>query len=331
LEPDNVSQWSGTLLGQAMVATAARLQAAGYTPRFIAPSNTNMGNAVTYFDQLAAVPGALTHLEELSYHRYGGVSAANLQALVSRADQNGLKTAMLEWWSGGNTIDVFLDDLINGKNSAIQQATIAGPNAQPNDFSLYSMDITNPASPQLSMTNPTRLRRQYYKWVRMGAQRIGAGSSDPAFVPAAFVNTNGSRVVVVKGDTAGTVEVQGLPAGTYHINYSTLTDFDHQLPDVDLREGGVVAGALPGAGVITFYGDGTMGSGGGGAGGAGGGGATGAGGGGAGGAGTGASSGADGGGEGGCGCRAAGGGNGGSFAALVLVALAAAARRRRAA
>lgn len=32
LEPDNVTQWNGTLIGQAIVAAAARLQANGFTP-----------------------------------------------------------------------------------------------------------------------------------------------------------------------------------------------------------------------------------------------------------------------------------------------------------
>jgi hypothetical protein len=72
LEPDLVGQWNGTKMGQAIVAAAARVRALGHTPRFVAPSTTNMANAPTWFDALAAVPGATGVLAELSYHRYQG-------------------------------------------------------------------------------------------------------------------------------------------------------------------------------------------------------------------------------------------------------------------
>lgn len=291
LEPDNVSQWNGTYLGQAMVAAQNRLLAAGYTPRFVAPSNTNMGNAATYFDGLAGVAGALTYLDELCYHRYGGVSPANLQALVTRGNNNGLKLAMLEWWNNGNTIDVFLEDLIDGQNSAIQQSVLAGPAAALNELPLYSIDVSNPANPTLTMTNKTRLRRQYYKWVRLGAQRIDASSDDGAFVPAAFINTDQAWVVVVQGDTGADIEVSGLPAGTYHANYSTQAAFDVQLADQSIGGGQSLSGSIPEAGVITFYGDGIPQGGAGGGGGTGGSGALGGGGTSAGGGGSGATGG----------------------------------------
>jgi hypothetical protein len=70
LEPDNVSQWSGTLIGQSIVAAAARLQAKGFAPHFIAPSNTDMSNVAGYVDAAAAVSGALAYWDEISYHRY---------------------------------------------------------------------------------------------------------------------------------------------------------------------------------------------------------------------------------------------------------------------
>ena len=60
----------GTLIGNCIVAAAARLTANGFTPSFIAPSNTHMGNAITYFNQMANVSGAMQHVVELSYHRY---------------------------------------------------------------------------------------------------------------------------------------------------------------------------------------------------------------------------------------------------------------------
>ncbi|MCU0915335.1 MAG: hypothetical protein MUC88_12330 [Planctomycetes bacterium] len=64
-----------------------RRRRAGFEPAFVASSNTNMVTAVTWFDQMVTVPGVLPVLREFSYHRYGGVSPANLQAIAARARQ----------------------------------------------------------------------------------------------------------------------------------------------------------------------------------------------------------------------------------------------------
>ncbi|UCG59071.1 MAG: SBBP repeat-containing protein, partial [Phycisphaerales bacterium] len=126
LEPDNVSQWDGALLGRAIVAAADRLRADGFDPVFVAPSNTSMANAITYFDDMVRVPGVLPFLREFSYHRYAGVSVQNLQAIAARAKQYGVDTSMLEWWTSGNTYHTLHEDLKIGNNSAWQQEAISG-------------------------------------------------------------------------------------------------------------------------------------------------------------------------------------------------------------
>jgi O-glycosyl hydrolase len=95
LEPDNVQQWNGTRLGEAIAAAAARLEAAGFAPRFAAPSNTSMSQIIAYFDDMVAVPGAARHLEMFSYHRYGA-NDATLALIVERAIERDLETGMLE-------------------------------------------------------------------------------------------------------------------------------------------------------------------------------------------------------------------------------------------
>jgi len=244
LEPDNVSQWNGTLLGRAIVATAARLEAAGFDPVFVAPSNTNMGNAVTYFDQMIAVPGVLPYLHEFSYHRYGGVSLQNLQAIASRAAQHGLTTSMLEWWTDGNTYRTLHEDLKIGNNSAWQQAAVSG---------YFDIDASNPMNPTFAVNAKTQLTRQYYRFVRPGAVRIEALSQDERFDPLAFINKDGGYVVVVKSDAAGEFSVGSLPAGTYGIKYATAGQSDVDLPDQAIRSGQAVLASIPAAGVLTVY------------------------------------------------------------------------------
>ena len=244
LEPDNVSQWDGRLLGEAIVACAARLEANGFDPVFIAPSNTNMGNAVAYFDRMMDVPGVLPYLHEFSYHRYGGVSLQNLQAIASRAQQYGLTTSMLEWWTDGNTYRTLHEDLQVGNNSAWQQATVRG---------FFDIDDTNPNNPSFSINSKTSFTRQYFKFVRPGAVRIEATSLEKPFDPLAFINEDGGYVVAVKCDEGGTLSIGGLPAGTYGVKYTTAGESDMDLPDQIIDPGWPATASIPDAGVLTVY------------------------------------------------------------------------------
>jgi O-glycosyl hydrolase len=252
LEPDNVSQWNGTTLGRAIVAVQARLNAAGYYPEIIAPSCTNMGNAASYLDALAAVPGALSALDEICYHRYGGVSDANLQALASRGQQHGKNTSMLEWWSTANGIDVLFKDLTMGRNSAWQQGSLAGVGPVSDDMALYMVN-TNAPAPIVQINRKTRLLRQVYRFVRRGAVRVAATTSNPNFQPVAFLNADGRAVVIIRGTAGGSFTVAGLPAGTYGLNYSTAAQFNQSLPWQTLAAGGVVTASIPAAGALTVY------------------------------------------------------------------------------
>ncbi len=97
LAPNDVSGWSPDKLGAVIVATAARLQAAGFAvPDFIGPSTSNMGAAPSFIDGILAVPGAAPLIKEFSYHRYGG-TLSDLQQIASRAVQQGKRTSMLEY------------------------------------------------------------------------------------------------------------------------------------------------------------------------------------------------------------------------------------------
>jgi len=253
LEPDNVSQWNGTTVGNAIVATVARLNAAGYAPEIIAPSCTNMGNAISYFDAIANVPGALSALDEICYHRYSGVSDANLQALASRAQIHAKRTSMLEWWSTGNSIDILFNDLTVGMNSAWQQGVLGGLGSLDANMALYKINVADPSAPVVQVNNKTRLLRQVYRFVRRGAVRIDATTSNATLQPLAFMNTNGGPVVVIRANAASDFTIQGLPAGTYGINYSTDTEFNINRADQKIAAGGTITNNIPAPGVITIY------------------------------------------------------------------------------
>jgi hypothetical protein len=252
LEPDNVSQWNGTTVGRAIVAAAGRLKAAGFEPVFVAPSTTNMGNAVTYFDRMVEVPGAVEYLRELSYHSYGGVSLQNLRTIADRAKQYGIDTSMLEWWSGGNGYRTLHEDLKTGTNSAWQQGALAG--ALGSEMALYTIDDSDPANPRILLGDATKFTRQYYRFVRPGAVRIKSVSKESVFDPLAFINKNGGYAVVVKCDAGGDFSIGGLAAGNYGVKYTTASRYDADLPDQTIGAGQAVLTGIPAAGVLTVYG-----------------------------------------------------------------------------
>lgn len=257
LEPDNTN-WRGRPIGEALVATAKVLRANGFEPDFIAPSNTNMAAAIRYFDEMVQVPGVLDHLTEFSYHRYGGVSDANLEAIGERAVRHGINTAMLEHIGSG--YEALHADLSIGRNSAWQQFALAYGGSKPTSEArdrggvYYLVDASDPQRPMIVMANRTRFLRQYFKFVRAGAQRVGAQSTHQAFEPLAFVNTNGTNVVVVKAAEGGDFTVVGLPAGAYGIKYTTEGEYDIDLPELTIAAGDSLSAAIPDKGVITVYG-----------------------------------------------------------------------------
>ncbi|MCK4722773.1 MAG: hypothetical protein KAT75_05695, partial [Dehalococcoidia bacterium] len=250
LEPDN-SAWNGTRIGNCILAATSRLEAIGFSPRFIAPSTSNMGKAPGYFDAMAQVLGILKvsqYIEEISYHRYGGVSDTSLQAIANRAVQYGINTSMLEWWSGGNGYHTLHKDLKMGRNSAWQQG-IFGDEYNP-PIALYHI---NPTNYNVTIGPKTKFTRQYYKFVRPGAVRIEATSNSGTFDPLAFINSNGKYVVVVKADAGGTFTIDRLPPGDYGIKYTTSSEYDRDLPDQSIGSGESVTTGIPGVGVLTVY------------------------------------------------------------------------------
>jgi hypothetical protein len=249
LEPDN-NQWTGTKMGHALVATGDRLAAAGYRPDFIAPSTANMANAITWFDALVAVPGAAQYLTDLAYHRYGGVSTGNLQTLQARAQAYGLRTSMLEHIGSG--YQDLHQDLTLGRNSAWQQFILAWCGTQDNGGFHYPIDISTPTAPQILLGSRTRYLQQYFRDVRFGAVRHEATSTTSTFEPLAFRNPTGRWVVVVKANTGGSFSVAGLPAGTYHLTYTTASALRTALPDATISTGQPVIASIPATGVLTI-------------------------------------------------------------------------------
>lgn len=245
LEPDN-SAWTGQQIGAALAAAGARLESNGFAPDFIAPSNTDMAAAIGYFDQLIQVPGASQYLNEFSYHRYVNASDNNLRTIADKASQYNLNTSMLEHIGSGH--EALYADLTIANNSAWQQFTLAYCTSD-NAAQYYWIESTG----EIHLSHSARFLRQYFKFVRAGAQRIGSNTSNGTFSPVAFINPDGSYVVVVKANSGGAFDVSGLPAGTYNVTYTTNNQYDVQVPPSTIDEGEALNTSIPDYGVLTIY------------------------------------------------------------------------------
>lgn len=254
LEPDTgTANWSSTQVAQAIKAAGDRLVANGFVPSFTAPSTTNAANAPVFIDQIVQTSGAMPYVGEFSYHRYCCASDTVLQNIASRGVLFNKPTSMLEWI--GADYSTLHQDIKLGRTSSWQQFCLAGPTSWGPDSGdrYYIVDDSNASAPIVTMGSRTKFLRQYFKFIRAGAQRVEALTGNANFDPLAFFNTNGKYVVVVRAVTGGSINVSGLPAGTYGVKYTTASQYDIDATDVTLTTGQPLAASIPSGGVITIY------------------------------------------------------------------------------
>jgi O-glycosyl hydrolase len=255
-EPENTA-WTGTQIGQALVAAKARLVAAGYPGlNYIGPSPSSAGHMQTMANSMLAVPGAAAALTTLSYHRYDSPGASTIGALDAYAKSKGLQLDMSEWIDA--TADTLLEDLTVGNVASWQKWAIADRKeaGRTNPQAFYYLCDISTTPPSITMAPNTALLAQYFRYVRLGAVRVAAQSSVTARRPVAFINADGTYVVVVK-TTAGTgaqaVTVSGLPAGTYGVRTTTYSGQAADQADVVAAANGTLTVTLA-DGITTLFG-----------------------------------------------------------------------------
>jgi glucose/arabinose dehydrogenase len=248
-EPDQVPGWGATEMGRVIARAGARLAGLGWRPDFVAPSTVNKAAAISYFDAMMAVPDAARYLNDLSWHCYSDTGSNTSAAIGAKAVQYGVRTSMTECWTTSNTYLMLHQELKASRNASWQLGVINGVNGY------YEVS----GSGQVTLRPKAKHIRQYYKYIRAGAKRIDATTTNSAFDPVAFVNTDGRTVVVVKATTGGSFTVTNLPAGSYGIFYTTgpdgltVSNYDVNLPDQTISQGRGLTTSIPGAGAITVY------------------------------------------------------------------------------
>lgn len=254
----------GYFMANAIVAAGKLLAANGYPSKvFVAPSSSNLVHATAYFDEMVRqVPESSKYLAEVSYHLYGGADRRSREGIAFRALSRGLKVSQGEFI--GATYEDLHQDLKVAQVSSWEQYTICWVMSQTGDNGgqyYVADDVSNPTNPPLVMGSRTKFLRQYFKYIRRDALRIGATSSYPGFDPLAFKNADGREVVVVKASSGGSFKIHGLSAGTYGIKYTTAKQYDVDEQAVTISSRQPLDANIPDAGVITIYGTSSTGSG----------------------------------------------------------------------
>jgi hypothetical protein len=211
LEPENTADWNdGGNVGRGAVAAATRLRAAGYDPEFIAPSTMSAGNAVPFFNAAIAVNGAANLFSMLSYHRY---AAGDYAGIRDAARARGIQTGMLEFFTA--SVDDLVEDLTVANVSAWEKYAVAAPNAT-SDYAYLYANVSDPANPVVTLGSKAAQMMPYFRFARLGAVRVGATSDSGGVTPVAFVNTNDTQVLVVKGDGAP-LTIRGMRDAVYGV------------------------------------------------------------------------------------------------------------------
>ena len=244
LEPDLVPQWRPRLLGEAIAAAARRLRENGIEPAFVAPSTTDMAQAPVWIDAIAEVDGAMSAIVELSYHRYRNASPKAAAEIAERAARHDRSAAMLEWWFGRATAQVLYEDLTIA-NAAAWQGRVLG--------TLFKIGERS-GEQSIDVADETRLTRQYFRNVRLGAQRLGAYATETRHVRAsAFVNPDGAYAIIADVTGAIALTVTGVPPGRYRVSYVLENGELVQVAELIETDGeGVLSMQMPGKGIIAF-------------------------------------------------------------------------------
>lgn len=277
-QPQTNKNWDPADLADVLVAAGDRLAAAGFRPDFIGPSTTLMHDVTPYVRAMVRHnPRVTQYLSEISYHRYGRSRAAEQllrDDILPMRDffnaQGGMQAdlSMLEWWvspdvnrypgvyddaTGAyyNYVDLH-QDLREGDNSswqvggAIVWTTEAARGA--------NLGLIAPSGNIIDVENAF-MTGQYTRNIRRGAVRIRATSNQGQDDPLAFVNRDGRRVVIVKGEYGSEVAIAGLPAGRYVIDYGARDGRRVSLPAQTISNGDyVVVRNIPGNAVLAVVG-----------------------------------------------------------------------------
>lgn len=261
LEPDNADVWNANHLPDVIVATGRRFESKGYNSEIVAPSVMNLRNVPAFFEKIKNNPIALKYLDVLSYHRYsGGNDTIAQQEIVDISKKYNLKTAMLEYDKSSDINELHYDLKYNNVVAWTKYALMYKSDEK---FAYVYVNARDENNPKFGICKQTKYLRHYFKFIRPDAVRIKAEPYTAPSNPIAFINPNGTQVVVIKTETSDSIKIEGLKTGSYGITYTLGNynwgsvgpkEYNVDLPEQTISYGESIEFYMPDQGVVTIYG-----------------------------------------------------------------------------
>ena len=251
-----MKSWSGAWLRDVAKKLGARLRAEGFATKLVAPDDLSPDDAYARLQTILADADARQYIGAVAYHLYGRGSEDKVAQL---AKQYGIPVWMTEYSTPGDWhawADIMHDLLAVQDVSAIDY--MWGYFGDWDRSQLIRLKVSGSSYTGFDFNRQYYVMGQYSRFVRPGAVRIAATSSDPALEVVAFLD--GARPVVVVtnlGAREYTVRFELGSAGACGTRFEAVrtsdTDSWKPLPDITLDQPRFAASSAPGS-VTTFVG-----------------------------------------------------------------------------
>lgn len=217
-EPEAVAPWDSNVyyppdIGPATEALAQRIVRDGHPARITPGDAAVIGFVPFFFDPVWAQPTARALVSAVAFHHYGVVpyyDASGIEA-AQQALRDYLPAGLPIWMTEfSNTTGVGYGSYDEAMaQAALMHATFLGGAGLYAVWTFYYpggpgealISITTNGSGQYTVHPKFWTARQYMKYIRAGAHRIGASSADAAVKVSAYRNPDGSLVAVFLNET----------------------------------------------------------------------------------------------------------------------------------
>ncbi len=246
-EAGNHNAFSPDVVRRMIKTLGPKLAQLGLPTKIQFPDCVNARVSWRYIEATKDDPEMWRYIGPLTYHWYGKENQTWMAKIAQFARARGLPTGQTEYmWL---KIDHLYDDLTIGGVSYWSIYGLGGPAPRQN-FYIHRNGTSFSRGPQFWNF------RQVMHYVRPGAVRIGARSSDPALRCLAFEREG--KIVVVLINTSGpkrerSVVVANLPAGRYGVCQTVGTKPYRELGVREVGGEGKLEVTVAAGGVLTIY------------------------------------------------------------------------------
>ncbi len=218
-EPGNGRPGGPELCAELTAATGRRIADAGLRTRMSGPECVTVAQAEQFLKAMTAVPGALDHFRQITYHLYhGGAEDVSSRNVVREWAKKLKVTAAQTEWMEAADIDVARHIHLCLTEA---DATVWDRFGADLFFALrYDawLDPGSDALTELPFSSTAWHIRQFSRHIRPGAVRVALGGGSESVKGVAFRPKSKGLPVIVLLNVSGEsqhVELDGLPAGTY--------------------------------------------------------------------------------------------------------------------